>query len=121
MATPHATLTELALQTAAQIGFTLRRWWHEKTEPMILRVEVERRLVGAPPAIAVLTVALPSRITPHTAGRRHAPHDAATETLSDQSSSGALPDTARTRVSARKAWEALGRACAVAATISPRI
>jgi hypothetical protein len=59
MATPHATLTELAQQTAAQIGFTLRRWWHEKTEPTILRVEVERRLVGAPPAIVVLTVAIP--------------------------------------------------------------
>jgi len=139
MATPHFTLTQLAQQAAAQLGFTARRWWREKAEPALLRVEVERLLVGAPPATAVLTVALPSRITPptpragfasctlptadtpHTAGRRHAPHDAATETLSDQSSSGALPDTARTRVSARKAWEALGRACAVAATISPRI
>jgi hypothetical protein len=60
MATRHGTLTALAQQTAAQIGFTLRRWWREKTEPAVLRVEVERRLVGAPPAIAVLTVAIPS-------------------------------------------------------------
>lgn len=59
MATPHAALTALAEQTAAQIGFTLRRWWREKTEPTVLRVEVERRLVGAPPAIAVLSVAIP--------------------------------------------------------------
>jgi hypothetical protein len=59
MATPHVTLTSLAQQTATQIGFTLRRWWREKTEPAVLRVEVERRLVGAPPAIAVLTVAIP--------------------------------------------------------------
>src|SRR2546428_7993796 len=49
----------LAQQTAAQIGFTLRRWWRERTEPAVLRVEVERRLVGAPPAVAVLTVAIP--------------------------------------------------------------
>ena len=59
MATPRPTLTALAQQTAAQIGFTLRRWWREKTEPTVLRVEVERRLLGAPPAIAVLTVAIP--------------------------------------------------------------
>jgi hypothetical protein len=59
MATPHFTLTALAQQTAAQLGFTLRRWWREKTDPAVLRVEVERRLVGAPPAVAVLTVAIP--------------------------------------------------------------
>src|SRR5713101_925841 len=47
------------LKVAAQIGFTLRRWWRERTEPAVLRVEVERRLVGAPPAIAVLTVTIP--------------------------------------------------------------
>ena len=139
LATPHFTLTQVAQQAAAQLGFTARRWWRAKAAPAVLRVEVERRLVGAPPTLAVLTVALPSRITPHTphagfasctlpiadtphtAGRRHAPHDAATEPLSDQSRSGALPATARTRVSARKAGEALGRAGAVAATISPRI
>ena len=59
MATPHSTLTQLAQQAAAQIGFTVRRWWRERAEPAVLRVEVERRLVGAPPAIAVLTVAIP--------------------------------------------------------------
>src|SRR5712691_4840165 len=50
MATPRSTLTHLAQQAAAQIGFTVRRWWREKTEPAVLRVEVERRLVGALPA-----------------------------------------------------------------------
>jgi len=65
MATPRLTLAHLAQQTAAQIGFTLRRWWREKTNPQMLRVEVERRLFGAPPAIAVLTVTIPSpRPTP---------------------------------------------------------
>src|SRR5215813_1985140 len=59
MATARPTLTALAQQTAAQIGFTLRRWWREKTVPTVLHVEVERRLVGAPPAIAVLHVAIP--------------------------------------------------------------
>jgi hypothetical protein len=59
MAKPHLTLTQLAQQAAAQIGFTLRRWWREKTDPQVLRVEVERRLVGAPPAIAVLAVTIP--------------------------------------------------------------
>ena len=59
MATPRSTLTQLAQQAAVQIGFTMRRWWREATEPAVLRVEVERRLVGAPPAIAVLTVAIP--------------------------------------------------------------
>jgi hypothetical protein len=59
MARPHPTLTQLAQQAAAQIGFLPRRWWREKTDPQMLRVEVERRLVGAPPAIAVLTVAIP--------------------------------------------------------------
>ena len=59
MPTPHLALTALAEQTAAQIGFTLRRWWREKTEPAVLPVEVERRFIGAPPAIAVLTVTIP--------------------------------------------------------------
>lgn len=59
MAVPHPTLTQLAQQAAAQIGFTVRRWWREKTDPQVLRVEVERHLVGARPAIAVLTVAIP--------------------------------------------------------------
>jgi hypothetical protein len=59
MATPHSTLTQLAQQAAAQIGFTPRRWWRETTDPQVLRVEVERRMVGAPPAIAVLTVTIP--------------------------------------------------------------
>jgi hypothetical protein len=59
MARPHATLTQLAQQAAAQIGFTPRRWWRETTDPQVLRVEVERRMVGAPPAIAVLTVTIP--------------------------------------------------------------
>ncbi len=44
-----ATLTQLAQQAAAQIGFTPRRWWRETTDPQVLRVEVERRMVGAPP------------------------------------------------------------------------
>jgi hypothetical protein len=59
MPTPHTTLTHRAQQAAAQIGFTLRRWWRDKTDPSVLRVEVERRLVGARPAIAQLTVAIP--------------------------------------------------------------
>jgi hypothetical protein len=67
MATPHATLTALAEQTAAQIGFTPRRWWREKTDSPVLHVEVERRIVGAPPAIAVLTVTIPFPLpTQHT-------------------------------------------------------
>jgi hypothetical protein len=64
MATPHATLTQLAQQAAAQIGFTVRRWWRDTTKPDVLRVEVERRLVGAPPAIAELTVAIPHKDMP---------------------------------------------------------
>jgi hypothetical protein len=59
MATPHATLTQLAQPAAAQIGFTVRRWWRERTEPAVLCVEVEQRLVGAPLAGAILTVAIP--------------------------------------------------------------
>jgi hypothetical protein len=64
MATPHATLTHLAQQAAAQIGFTVRRWWRDKTDPSGLHVEVERRLVGARPAIAKLTVAISLYNTP---------------------------------------------------------
>jgi hypothetical protein len=59
MATTHTTLTALAQQAAAQIGFTARRWWRDAVDPAVLRVEVERRLVGAPPAIAELKVAIP--------------------------------------------------------------
>ncbi|MGE0680046.1 MAG: hypothetical protein AB7P69_03915 [Candidatus Binatia bacterium] len=59
MATTHTTLTALAQQAAEQIGFTARRWWRDAVDPAVLRVEVERRLVGAPPAIAELTVAIP--------------------------------------------------------------
>jgi hypothetical protein len=81
MATPHATLTALAEQTAAQIGFTLRRWWRERTEPAVLRVEVERRLVGAPPALAVLTVAIP----PSPASRHPRPAVAASPARSQPS------------------------------------
>jgi hypothetical protein len=64
MATAHATLTHLAQQAAAQISFTVRHWWRDKTDPSVLRVEVERRLVGARPAIAELTVAIPFPSTP---------------------------------------------------------
>jgi hypothetical protein len=59
MATTHMTLTALAQQAAAQIGFTARRWWRDAVDPAVLCVEVERRLVGAPPAIAELKVAIP--------------------------------------------------------------
>jgi hypothetical protein len=59
MATTHTTLTALAQQAAAEIGFTARRWWRDAVDPAVLRVEVERRLVGAPPAVAELTVAIP--------------------------------------------------------------
>jgi hypothetical protein len=59
MATPSTTLTVLAQQAAAEIGFTVRRWWRDAADPSVLRVEVERRLVGAPPAIAQLTVTIP--------------------------------------------------------------
>src|SRR3954470_7341851 len=81
MPNPRATLTTLAEQTAAHIGCTLRRWWREKTEPAVLRVEVERRLVGAPPAIAVLTVAIP----PSPASQRPRPAFAASPARSQPS------------------------------------
>ena len=75
MALPHATLAALAQQTATQLGFTLRRWWREHSEPGVLRVEVERRLVGAPAAIAVLTVAIPHSLAarPRSPARAAAP------------------------------------------------
>ncbi len=60
MRTPRPTLTQLAENAAAQIGFTVRRWWRDAIDPTIRRVEVERRLVGAPPAIAELRVPLPT-------------------------------------------------------------
>jgi hypothetical protein len=82
MATPRPTLTALAEQTAAYIGFTLRRWWRDRTEPALLRVEVERRLVGAPPAIAVLTVAIPH----HPGARRPSPARASSPVRSQPSS-----------------------------------
>src|SRR5262245_53111486 len=62
MATPHITLTQLAHDAAARIGFTARRWWRDATEPHVLRVEVERRLVGAPPAVAELTIPIPPHV-----------------------------------------------------------
>jgi len=73
MARPSATLTQLAQQAAARIGFTLRRWWRETTDSQVLQVEVERRIVGAPPAIAVLTVAIPPPLSaPHPSPARAA-------------------------------------------------
>ncbi len=60
MPTPRPTLTQLAHHAAAQIGFTVRRWWRDTTDATVLCVEVERRLVGAPPAIAALRVPLPA-------------------------------------------------------------
>ncbi len=62
MPTPRLTLTHLAQQAAAQIGFTVRRWWRDATDAAVLQVEVERRLVGAPPAIVVLRVPLPTSV-----------------------------------------------------------
>jgi hypothetical protein len=82
MATPRPTLTALAEQTATRIGFTLRRWWRDRAEPALLRVEVERRLVGAPPATAVLTVTIP----PPPAVRRPRPALAAAPVRSQPSS-----------------------------------
>jgi hypothetical protein len=52
LATPHFMLTPVAQQAAAQLGFTARRWWRAKAAPAVLRVEVERRLGGAPPTLA---------------------------------------------------------------------
>jgi len=60
MTTPRPTFMQLAQHAAAQIGFTVRRWWRDATDFTVLCVEVERRLMGAPPAIAQLRVPLPS-------------------------------------------------------------
>src|SRR5262249_24053053 len=81
MAQPRVTLTQLAQQAAAQIGFLPRRWWRETVESQVLRVEVERSMVGAPPAIAVLTVPIPHALpAPHPRPARTAyvpsPHSA---------------------------------------------
>jgi len=57
----RAALQTLAEQAASKIGFTLRRWWQDATNPSVLRVEVERRMIGAPPAIGELTVAVPDK------------------------------------------------------------
>ncbi len=62
MTTPRLTLTQLAHHAAAQIGFTVRRWWRDATDATILCVEVERRLMGAPPAVAHLRVPLPALV-----------------------------------------------------------
>jgi hypothetical protein len=43
MATPHATLTQLAQQAAAQIGFTPRRWWREATDAAFLRHQIKAK------------------------------------------------------------------------------
>lgn len=57
----RAVLQTLAEQAASKIGFTLRRWWQDATNPSVLRVEVERRMIGAPPAIGELTVPVPDK------------------------------------------------------------
>ncbi len=59
MPTPRLSLTQRAQAAAAHIGFTARRWWRDPTDPFLLHVEVERHLVGAPPAVATLTILLP--------------------------------------------------------------
>src|SRR5262245_16328528 len=51
-------LARLAQRRAARIGFTVRRWWRDDTQG-VLHVEVERRLIGAPPAVAELRVLIP--------------------------------------------------------------
>ena len=68
MPTPRLSLTQQAQAAAALIGFTARRWWRDPTDPSLLRVEVERRLVGAPPAVATLAIPLP----PATSAQRYA-------------------------------------------------
>jgi hypothetical protein len=68
MTTPRPTFMQRAQHAAAQIGFTVRRWWRDATDFTVLCVEVERRLIGAPPAIAQLRVPLPS---PARAPRAH--------------------------------------------------
>lgn len=55
----HMPLARLAQQTAARIGFTVRRWWRDAQDQGVLHVEVERRLIGAPPAVAELRVPIP--------------------------------------------------------------
>lgn len=84
MARPHATYTQLARQAAAQIGFTVRRWWRDAQGPSVLRVEVERRLVGARPAIAELTVVIRFPRTP----RQSAPAPAPTPPRTRQTARG---------------------------------
>ncbi len=64
MRTPRPTLTQLAHHAAAQIGFTVRRWRRDATDPSVLHVEVERRLVGVRPAVAELIVSIPPSDTP---------------------------------------------------------
>ena len=59
MTLPRPALTLLAQQAAAQIGFTVRRWWRDTVDPQVLRIEVERLLVGAPPAIGELRIPIP--------------------------------------------------------------
>ena len=70
MATRQPSLAHLAHAAAARIGLTARRWWRDATDPTVLHVEVERRLIGAPPALAELTVALPPQETPRPARSR---------------------------------------------------
>src|SRR5262245_8024624 len=48
----------LAQRTAARIGFTVRRWRRDEAQA-VLHIEVERRLVGAPPVVAELRVPIP--------------------------------------------------------------
>jgi hypothetical protein len=55
-------LQTLAEQAASKIGFTLRRWWQDAKNPAVLRVEVERRMIGAPPAVGELTIDVPDLV-----------------------------------------------------------
>src|SRR5262249_60541314 len=84
MATPSTTLTVLAHQAAAEIGFTARRWWRDANDPSVLRIEVERRMVGARPAVAELTVAIPFPRTPRASTPAPAPTPSRTRPTTDK-------------------------------------
>ena len=60
MAALPTILTRLAHRAAAESGFTARRWVRDQVDLAILRVEVERRLLGVRPAVTELMVALPN-------------------------------------------------------------
>jgi hypothetical protein len=98
MATPSTTLTVLAHQAAAEIGFIARRWWRDANDPSVLRVEVERRMVGARPAIAELTVAIPFPRTPRPSTPAPAPTPPRTRPTTDKKRRAAVKrGTARAR------------------------